>query len=182
MYQYLGEIRLFAGDVAPSGWAFCNGQAMSMTEYPALYTVLTTKYGGDGIKTFNLPDLRGRIPVHIGQGPGVDSYYRLGQTFGEETVPLTTQQIPPHSHSFEVAATTADATAPAGAMLAEAPVQSGFTGLYTDTPLQPGTTGALAPQAIGSTGGGQAHPNMMPSTAINYIIAITGSIATAATS
>jgi microcystin-dependent protein len=94
---FIAEIRMFAGNFAPRGWADCNGQLLSIAQNPALFSLLGTTYGGDGRTTFALPNLQGRVPVHVGQGPGL-SPVQLGQTFGSETVTLTAAQLPPHTH------------------------------------------------------------------------------------
>ncbi|MDF1642497.1 phage tail protein, partial [Thalassolituus oleivorans] len=96
---FVGEIRMFAGNFAPRGWAFCDGQLMAVSQNDALFSLLGTVYGGDGRTTFGLPDMRGRLPVHQGQGPGL-SLRRLGARYGEENVTLTVNEIPPHSHGF----------------------------------------------------------------------------------
>src|SRR3954468_6024 len=97
---YVGEIRMFAGNFAPAGWAMCAGQLMPISENDTLFTLIGTTYGGDGQETFGLPDLQGRIPIHQGQGPGLPSSYTVGETGGVETVTLTTQQMPSHNHAF----------------------------------------------------------------------------------
>ena len=97
---YIGEIRMFGGSFAPAGWAFCNGQLMPISENDALFTLIGTTYGGDGQETFGIPDLQGRIPIHAGQGPGISQTYQLGETGGVESVTLTTNQIPIHTHAL----------------------------------------------------------------------------------
>src|SRR5881394_307932 len=95
---YIGEIRMFGGNFAPNGWAFCDGSLIAISENDALFNLIGTTYGGDGQNTFALPDLRGRIPVHQGQGPGISQNYTIGEVAGVENVTLTTQQIPSHNH------------------------------------------------------------------------------------
>src|SRR5437870_12805594 len=97
---YVGEIRMFGGNFAPAGWMFCEGELLPISEYETLFNLIGTTYGGDGQSTFALPDLRGRLPLHVGQGPGITQSYQLAQTGGVESVTLTTQQIPIHSHAF----------------------------------------------------------------------------------
>src|SRR6476620_11735329 len=97
---YIGEIRMFGGNFAPVGWAFCDGSLISISENDALFNLIGTTYGGDGQSTFGLPDLRGRLPVHQGQGTGITQSYVIGELAGVETVTLTTQQIPSHNHAF----------------------------------------------------------------------------------
>src|SRR5688572_23216314 len=97
---FVGEIRMFAGNFAPAGWAFCNGATLPIAENDTLFTLIGTTYGGDGQETFNLPDLQGRVPVHQGQGPGISQNYTIGEKAGVESVTLTVQQIPIHSHAM----------------------------------------------------------------------------------
>jgi microcystin-dependent protein len=155
---FIGEIRMFAGTREPIDWAFCQGQLLPISQYDALYALLGTTYGGDGINTFALPDLRGRIPVHQGSG------YVLGQAGGAETVTLTTNQLPSHTH-VPLAAGAATSNSPAGAFWADSPL----TQYSTDTPNT--TMNAAAVQA---GGGSQPHENMSPYLAINFIIALVG--------
>ncbi len=165
---WIGEIALVAFNFAPQGWAFCNGQLLSIAQNTALFSLLGTTYGGDGQTTFALPNLQSRVPLHFGQGTGL-SPYAIGATGGVESVTLQTTQIPAHTHSFTPQATTASggATSPAGALWAE----SG-TG---DTIYQKGTSNApMAAQTLGNTGGGQAHENRQPFLALNYVIALQG--------
>src|ERR1700687_514640 len=133
---YVGEIRMFAGNFAPAGWMFCEGQLLPISEFETLFNLIGTTYGGDGQSTFALPDLRGRLPVHFGNG------FVLAETGGVETVALTVSQIPAHTHllfSAETAATTAD---PTNAVLAIAPLATTFP-YGTDAPLTP-----LAPKGV----------------------------------
>jgi microcystin-dependent protein len=162
---YVGEIRMFGGNFAPVGWAFCWGQTIPISENDTLFQLIGTTYGGDGQETFNLPDLRGRVPMHFGQGPGL-SAYQLGETGGVESVTLTTQQIPVHSHPFVTATDPGTASNPQGRLVAASPSDS----LYIqDSPSVP-----MAPQTIGVSGGSQPHDNLMPYVAINYIISLYG--------
>src|SRR3954469_17349802 len=96
---FVGEIRMFGGNFAPAGWAFCNGALLPISENETLFNLIGNTYGGDGQETFGVPDLRGRIPIHVGQGPGITQNYQLGQSGGVETVTLTTQQMPFHTHA-----------------------------------------------------------------------------------
>jgi microcystin-dependent protein len=163
---FVGEIRMFAGNFAPRGWAFCDGQLLAVSQNDALFSLLGTIYGGDGRTTFGLPDLRGRIPVHAGQGPGL-SERRLGAKGGEEKVTLTVQQLPAHTHSVQGTNDTADATTPAG----NVPAQSTIVDLYT-----PPTTAdqSFATQAVSNVGGSQSHTNLMPFLCVHFIIALFG--------
>lgn len=166
MDPFIGEIILFAGNFAPRGWAFCDGQLLPITQYNALFSILGTTYGGDGRTTFALPDLRGRTPIHAGKGPGL-SERRLGSKGGQETVTLTANQIPAHNHSINVDANIGNTNVPINNILAN-------TGAF-DNEYSVGTPNAqLSTHAVGNTGGGQAHNNMQPFTTINYIIALQG--------
>jgi microcystin-dependent protein len=163
---YLGEIRLFAGNFAPVGWALCEGQTLPISEYEYLFNLIGTTYGGDGEETFNLPDLSGRTPVHVGHGPGLPSTYQLGETFGVERVTLTVGQLPSHTHP--VSATTAGGTtgtAP-GNVLASPPSIARY---IRDTPSQ-----ALPGNLVQGTGGSTDHENRMPVTVVNHIISLFG--------
>jgi len=165
---WLGEIALVAFNFAPQGWAFCNGQLLSIAQNTALFSLLGTTYGGDGQSTFALPNLQSRVPLHFGQGTGL-SPYALGATGGVESVTLQTTQIPAHTHSYTPQATTVGGTAasPAAAIWAES--ASG------DTIYQKGISNTqMAPQTLGNTGGGQAHENRQPFLALNYVIALAG--------
>ena|SRR5438128_8975221 len=160
---FIGQITLFAGNFAPRGWAFCNGQLLSIAQNTALFSILGTTYGGNGQTTFALPDLRGRVPVHAGQGPGL-SNYDLGQQGGAESVTLTTAQMPAHTHPANANDSAATTNRPGGGVPARG-------GSYADAP--DGST-TLDPAAVGSAGGDQPHTNVQPYTTLNYIIAIEG--------
>lgn len=156
---FLGEIRMFGGNFAPRGWALCAGQTLAIASNDALFTLIGTTYGGNGQTTFNLPDLRGRMPVHQGQG------FVIGQSAGSENVTLLPGQIPSHSH---VAAAQSDAgtqSGPGGNVWAS-------SGLGQFSPGPPNAT--MSPSAISVSGSSQPHPNMMPYLAINFIIALEG--------
>lgn len=157
---YIGEIRMFAGNFAPQYWSFCDGSVLSISENEVLFTLLGTTYGGDGVTTFALPDLRGRVPVHQGNGTA------LGQSAGTESVTLNGQQLPIHSHTLMGTSASATATAPGGQLLAS--VSSGEV-YINDTP-----GAALNAASLSGSGGSQPHENRMPFQAINYIIATTG--------
>lgn len=163
---YFGEIRLFAGNFAPLGWAFCHGQLLAIAENDALFNLIGTTYGGDGQQTFGLPDLRGRVPLHQGNGPGL-SPRAIGQQAGTETVTLTATHLPAHSHSLVATSAPASAAAgPAGGVLATASAKVYGSG----APSTP-----MAATAIAATsGGGQPHQNMAPFLALNYIISLFG--------
>jgi microcystin-dependent protein len=157
---FLGSIILFAGNFAPRGWAFCNGQLLSIAQNTALFSLLGTTYGGDGQTTFALPDLRGRAPIHAGQGPGLQSYV-LGQFGGEETVTLTSAELPPHAHVQPATNDQQTTNRPNGAL----PARGGVYANESDG-------SALHPTS--SAGGGQPHDNRSPYLALNYIIALEG--------
>ena len=164
---FVGEVRMFAGNFAPRGWAFCDGQLMSVSQNDALFSLLGTIYGGDGRTTFGLPDLRGRIPIHPGTGPGL-SARKLGAKAGAENVTLTTQQLGQHSHTFEAVSTNATASAPTTSSTLAASV--GYD-LYVPN----GSVTAMASQAMAvSGGGGQSHTNVMPFLCVNFIMALVG--------
>ena len=162
---YIGEIRLFAGNFAPVGWAFCDGQLMAISENETLFQLIGTTYGGDGSTTFALPNLQSRVPLHFGTGSdGVT--YQLAELAGVESVTLTTQQIPVHTHAL--VGTTAAATSgnPSGQVLA----QSGQVAYMIDAdPATPMNASSISP-----VGGSQPHENCQPFLCINYIISLFG--------
>ena len=162
---FVGEIRMFAGNFAPRGWAYCDGQLLAVNQNDALFSLLGTIYGGDGRTTFGLPDLRGRIPIHQGTGPGL-SPRRLGEKAGTETATVTPNQLPPHTHAFMASNNTADAKDPTGRVTAS----STSTAIYGGS----GTLQPLSSQGTGNTGGSQSHTNLMPTLCIHYIIALFG--------
>ncbi|WP_248928196.1 phage tail protein [Paenibacillus hamazuiensis] len=165
---YVGEIRMIAGNFAPVGWAFCNGQILSISEYTLLYSLIGTTYGGDGVTTFCLPDLRGRAPMHMGQGPGL-SFRSIGERGGVEAVTLTVSQIPSHSHEAGGQSERGTSNIPTNGVWAQSTMNQ------YKSPFTPvGKT--MHSQAVGSAGGGAAHDNMMPYTAIHFIIALDGTI------
>ena len=162
---FVGEIRMFAGGFAPRGWAFCDGQLLAVSQNDALFSLLGTIYGGDGRTTFGLPDLRGRIPIHQGQGPGLSSR-RLGSKDGDEKVTLSTNQLASHSHDWNANTAAATGSAPAGKVLAlSSPVRI-FRQIDQDT--------SLASSTIANTGGSRSHTNLMPTLCIHFIIALLG--------
>jgi microcystin-dependent protein len=165
---FIGEIILFAGNFAPRGWALCNGQLLSIAQNTALFSILGTTYGGDGRVTFALPDLRGRVPMHAGQGPGLTNR-TLGEMSGQETVTLIITEIPAHNHLVNCS----------GSGSVDTPVND-VPGLATDTSRNPinaynPTADALmAPNMIQPSGGSQPHNNLQPYLVVNYIIAMEG--------
>ena len=160
---FVGEIRMFAGNFAPAGWAFCNGALMPISENDVLFNLIGTTYGGDGQETFALPDLQGRVPIHQGTGGG--STYQLGEMAGTETVTLTTNQIPQHNHLVLASTAVANDANPQNNVVAQADV---------DMYLSDVTDVALNAASIGATGGSQPHENMAPYLAISFIISLFG--------
>ncbi len=167
--QFVGEIRMFAGNFAPSGWAFCNGQLLPISQNTALFSLLGTFYGGDGRATFALPDLQGAFALHAGAsaGPGLTPR-STGQTGGSETVTLTTAQLPAHGHAMQ--AVPGASTGTPGAGLSLAPTSNG-SALYR---APDGTYLNTAAADMGAAGGGGAHANLPPCLALNFIIALQG--------
>lgn len=163
---FIGNVILFGGTYAPQGWAFCDGSLMSIAQYDTLFSLIGTTYGGDGQSTFALPDLRSRIPVHQGQGPGLGSYI-IGQQAGVETVTLLPAQIPSHSHPVLSNSGTAGSQDPTNNFL-------GTQGTLQE--YIPGTSAnsVMNAAAVANSAGGQPHDNIMPSIALNYIIALEG--------
>jgi microcystin-dependent protein len=161
---FVGEIRLFAGNFAPVNWSFCDGSLIPISENEVLFTLLGTTYGGDGVNTFALPDLRGRVPIHQGNLPG-GSVYVIGQQGGVESVTLLSQQIPAHTH--QVFANSGVGNQSSG--------QNGFWAQSTLNEFAaPPNSASLAPVAVGNAGGSQPHDNMIPFLTISYIISMFG--------
>ncbi|AWV99375.1 phage tail protein [Arcticibacterium luteifluviistationis] len=164
---FVGEIRMFAGNFAPRGWAFCDGQLLAVSQNDALFSLLGTIYGGDGRTTFGLPDLRGRVPVHAGSGPGL-SPRGLGAKSGSEKETITENQIPSHSHGgLEVTESFANSTQPIDAVLASNTTEKTYT-KSTGSPV------SMSSSAVSSVGGDSSHSNLMPFVCIHYIIALVG--------
>jgi microcystin-dependent protein len=157
---FLAEIRIVGFNFAPRGWAFCDGQILPINQNQSLYSLLGTTYGGDGRTTFALPDLRGRVPIHV------SSQYREGQRSGSETVTLTREQMPSHSHEAKASSDTASTPVPTGNVLADSAPGEFYQGASNLVALQQST--------IGTTGGGQGHNNMQPFLALNFCIALRG--------
>ena len=162
---FVGEIRMFAGNFAPRGWAFCDGQLLAVSQNDALFSLLGTIYGGDGRTTFGLPDMRGRIPIHAGSGPGL-SPRRLGAKAGAEKVTLTVNQLPSHTHPVRAVTTTATDNNPQGKLTAESPSISAYAEVDQSANMATGS--------ITSTGGSRSHTNLMPYLCVNFIIALVG--------
>lgn len=164
MDAYLGEIRIFGGNYAPQGWAFCNGQLLPISGNEALYSLLGTTYGGNGQNSFALPDLRGRLPLHLGQSTS-GRHYLLGERGGTEQVTLSETQLPAHTHQAHGTATGSVGN-PSNAYWGTA---SGGNAYAKATPNT-----AMAPQALSTMGNNQPHDNMMPSLGLSFIIAVQG--------
>jgi microcystin-dependent protein len=157
---FIGEIRMFAGNFAPVGWAFCNGALIPISENDALFNLIGTTYGGDGQNTFALPNLQSRIPVHVGPG------FALGQSGGAESVTLTTSQIPAHSHGAQCVSGTGNLPDPTGGVWAQPTTGTDYSDVAPSLPMDPA--------AIGSAGGSQPHDNMVPFLVINFILSLFG--------
>lgn len=165
--QFVAEIRMFAGNFAPKGWAFCNGQILPISQNTALYSLLGTTYGGDGKVTFGLPDLQGRVPLGQGQGPGLTDRV-LGEEDGAQTVTLTDAQLPNHSHAARASTGAANTGDPSNALLAATTAAN---------PLYVGATGSALSMNGGSlsqAGTRQPHNNLQPYLVVNFIIALQG--------
>ena len=163
---FLGEIRMFAGNFPPMGWAFCHGQTLSISGNDALFSLLGVKYGGDGITTFNLPDLRGRVPVHMGHLG--ETFHSIGEAGGQATVGLTQQQLPAHSHTPQVYSTGGDCPTPGGNIWADSTAKQ-FSSANN-------ANAEMADNAMKQAGKTppNSHENMIPYLAINFIIALEG--------
>lgn len=158
---YVGEIRMFGGNFAPAGWMFCEGQLLPISENDTLFNLIGTTYGGDGQQTFALPDLRGRVPIHLGNA------YTIGEMAGTETVTLTTNQIPAHTHAPQANSGNGTSTNPAGNVWAAQPALLQYSG--------PGSANVNLPAAaIQPAGGSQPHDNMIPFLCVDYIISLFG--------
>lgn len=162
---FVGEIRMFAGNFAPRGWAFCDGQLLAVSQNDALFSLFGTIYGGDGRTTFGLPDMRGRIPIHAGSGPGL-SPRRLGAKGGAENVTLTVNQLPSHGHNFRAVTGVADRASPESATVAESLTNDIYNVEMPDSPL--------SVSAVSKVGGSRSHTNLMPFLCIHFIVALFG--------
>ena len=163
---YVGEIRMFAGNFAPAGWEFCEGQLLSIREYETLFQLIGVTYGGDGQSNFRLPDLRGRLPMHQGTSSLTGTTYPLAQSAGTEGVALSSQQLPVHAHRPVGVAQTGTAASPANALTANSLAVQPF---INDTPDVDMAASAVAP-----VGGSQPHTNLQPALCVNFIISLYG--------
>lgn len=172
MDAFFGEIRIFAGNYAPVNWHFCDGSTLAISQYEALFTLIGTTYGGDGISNFGIPDLRGRIPLHTGQGPGLTSR-PMASMAGTETVTLLTANLPAHTHAMMASTGNATSNSPVAAVVAK-PATAGqklYVSMNSGVSV---TTQDLAPQTLAPAGGNLPHDNIMPSLVLNYIICLNG--------
>lgn len=165
MAAYVGEIRMFAGNFAPNGWMFCEGQTLAIADNTVLFQLIGTTYGGDGEQTFNLPDLASRVPIHMGTGTE-GTTYQLGEMAGTEQETLTTNQIPIHSHPMLANTNGGSSNNPGSNMLANCSALKIYTASAPSV--------ALHAQAITPAGGSQPHENVQPFLCINFIIALNG--------
>ena len=157
---YVGEIRIFAGNFAPTGWMFCEGQLLPISQNETLFQLIGTTYGGDGQATFALPDMRGRIPLHQGSG------FTLAETGGAETITLTTSQTPAHTHPLTASTSAGTQNSPSNSVTAASPSVTLYTGDVTDS--------NMAATAVGTVGGSQPHNNFQPYLCLNFIISLFG--------
>ncbi len=164
---FIGEVRIFAGNFAPLGWMLCDGQLLAIAQYDALFALIGTTYGGDGQTTFALPDLRGRVPLHFGTGPGL-STRTIGELSGSEAVTLTTGQMAAHTHPPLALGATGSSPTPGGNFWAG--VSAGAIYNATD----PAPAAVMNAAAVLPVGGGQPHDNIEPFQCVNFIIAVEG--------
>jgi len=166
--QYIGEIKLVSFDFPPKGWALCNGQLLPINQNQALFSLLGTTYGGNGVQTFALPNLQGRMPVHFGTPPQGGSNHPLGQSAGEYAHTLSESELPVHTHAPRAQSQVGGQTDPSNAVWASTTNSS----LYSNQ--APAAAAAFDPSAVGSVGGNQPHENTMPYLCLNFIIALQG--------
>jgi microcystin-dependent protein len=160
---FIGQIGIFGFNFPPRNWAQCDGQLLPIAQNTALFSILGTTYGGNGTTTFGLPDLRGRVPLQQGQGPGL-SQYNLGQQSGSVEVSLTANQIPAHNHAINASSNPPSQGAVANAVWAQA----------ANVPYAASADASMSAAALGNAGGSQPHDNMAPSLALNFCIALQG--------
>jgi microcystin-dependent protein len=162
---YIGEIRMFAGTFPPSGWLFCSGQLLPISENDALFTLIGTTYGGDGQSTFGIPNLQSRMPIHMGTNPGTGTNYQIGQAAGVEEVTLTIQQIPVHTHQMLGSTDISQRRGGANSVLGRGAADSYASEFTPDS---------LTVQSIAPIGGSQPHTNLQPYLCVNFIISLFG--------
>jgi microcystin-dependent protein len=169
---YLGEIRMFGFNFAPTGWALCNGQILPISQYTALFSLLGVTYGGNGTTNFALPNLQGHVPISSGQGPGL-SNYALGQVGGEQNVTLLQTQMPTHTHPLPAVPGAATSSSPAGGMVASG--KGSGRGAFAINSYSAASAGtSLNPVLVGPSGGSLPHNNMQPYLVMNWCIALNG--------
>ncbi|MGA3239430.1 MAG: tail fiber protein [Bryobacteraceae bacterium] len=173
---FVGEIRMFGGNFAPRGWAFCNGQTLPISQNAALFSLIGTTYGGNGTTTFMLPNLQGQVPIHWGSAPG-GTVFTVGETGGSANVTLTAAQMPAHSHQAQagvsnLAGNVTDPTNAVPAQINNGSVKDPATGIFGYS--SSAATGHLAPSAVTNTGGSQPHSVMQPYLCVTFIIALQG--------
>ncbi|MEI4552194.1 phage tail protein [Pseudoalteromonas spongiae] len=166
---FIGEIRMFAGNFPPRQWAMCNGQLMAVSQNEALFSLIGTIYGGDGRSTYGLPDMRGRIPMHWGNGPGLTPR-PIGQRTGEETVTLLPTEIPSHMHAMQASQDAVSSESPSNTVLG---TFAATDQMYTET-FDPAAQGTMNSLSVMNSGGSHAHTNLMPFQCLSYIICLTG--------
>jgi microcystin-dependent protein len=157
---YVGEIRMFGGNFAPAGWAFCDGSILAISEYDTLFNLIGTTYGGDGQSTFALPDLRGRLPMHRSNN------FQMGQSGGVETVTVSVQQLPAHTHAFLATSNQGGSVNPPANVVAQIPGGNAY--------IQDSASVGLNSQSMLSTGGSQPHENLQPYLCVSFIISLFG--------
>lgn len=171
---FMGEVVLFAGNFAPRGWAFCEGQLLPISQNTALFSLLGTTYGGDGRTTFGLPDFRGRLAIHAGRGPGLQQW-RLGQKGGAETETLTLNELPSHTHTATSTTEIAvDISAGEEGVGNGQVITSEINAFNVDATVDASLAGVSSSATVSNTGGSQAHNNVQPSLVLHYIIALQG--------
>ena len=168
MDPFIGEIRMFGGAYPPRDWAFCSGQILAVNQNQALFSLINNAFGGDGFTSFALPDMRGRVPIHRGKGPGLTNR-SIGEKFGQDRVTLTVNEMPSHSHQLRASKEQADSLSPTGQSFATPP---NGVNMYSNETALPTTP--LAPETVGAAGHSQAHYNLMPYSCISFIIALKG--------
>jgi microcystin-dependent protein len=164
---FIGEIRLFGANFPPAGWAFCEGQIMPISQNEALFQLLGTTFGGDGETTYGIPNLASRVPMHFGQGPGISQNYQYGEQGGVESVTLTTQAIPNHTHAMLASNANGQQPQPQNGYLAQ--TNPGFPYVAASSPYS-----LMNPGELLAAGGSQPHENCQPFLVISFIIALAG--------
>ena len=166
---FIGEIRMFAGNFAPRQWAFCSGQLMAISQNDALFSLIGTIYGGDGRTSFGIPDMRGRIPIHWGSGPGLTPR-PIGQKTGVERVILNVTQIPSHTHAMQASQDSVSSVSPANTVLG---TFDAADQMYTES-FDAAAKGTMRSSSVMNAGGSSAHTNLMPYQCLSYIICLLG--------